>query len=54
MPPNIKELIVKPTLFGSPSLYTLQAFRPMKPVFSVNLSDLGGGKRVHHLLKRNT
>lgn len=54
MPPNIKELIVKPTLFGSPSLYTLQAIRPMKPVSSMGLSDSGGGKRVNHLLKRIT
>ena len=39
---NIKELIVKPRLFGSPSLYILQAFRPIRPFSSINLSDFGG------------
>jgi hypothetical protein len=38
MPPKINELIVKPTLFGSPSLYTLQVFCQIPEVVNVSIT----------------
>ena len=51
---NIKELIVKFTLFGFSALYTSQILRSIKSDFFINLSNDECDKSFHHLLKNFT